>query len=236
MSRINSTLMVASEAREFRGILQNCANAVRLDWPVDFASSAEFQGKRMVCVANGPGFRLVSKAVEIAGTKERFGSVVSTGFCGGLDPMLAVGDVVEAAGVLDVALGERYECHSMTKGTHHWLASLDRVAETAAEKAQLRESTGAGAVEMEAAVVARFAARIAAIFYCVRVVSDTSSQSLILPLNRCRDAEGRFNRTRIIWEALKRPLSRVPGLLQLDRNCTLAERRLGEFFANCNLA
>ena len=37
MSRIESILMIASEAREFRGILRNCVNAVRLDWPVDFA-------------------------------------------------------------------------------------------------------------------------------------------------------------------------------------------------------
>jgi adenosylhomocysteine nucleosidase len=236
MSAINSMLMVAAEAREFRGILRNCARVVRLDWPVDFASAIEFRGRRLVCVANGPGFGLVSKALEIAGRMERFESVVSTGFCGGLDPTLAIGDVVEAKQVLDVASGECYSCQSFTQGPHALLASVDRVAETAAEKAELRQATGARAVEMEAAVVARFAAGISALFYCVRVVSDTAGHSFTIPLNRLRDADGRFNKTGIIWEALKRPITRVPGLLQLDRNCALAENRLGEFFANCNFA
>ena len=236
MSRIESMLMVASEAREFRGILRNCSHTIHLDWPVDFAWSAEFQGRRVVCVANGPGFRLAAKAVEIAGAKGQYGTVVSTGFCGGLDPTLQVGDVVEADGVLDVASGDRYPCQGLSAARHHLVASVDRVAETASEKSQLREVTGAGAVEMESAVVARFAASIAAVFYCVRVVSDTAGHSFPFSLNKLRNSDGRFNRNKIIREALRRPFSRIPGLLQLDRNCALAENRLGEFFANCNLA
>ncbi len=236
MSRIESILMIASEAREFRGILRNCVSVVRLDWPVDFAWSGEFQGRRVVCVANGPGFQLAAKAVEIAGAKERYGAVVSTGFCGGLDPALKVGDIVEGDAVLDVASGDRYSCHVFSLGAHHLLASVDRVAETADEKSQLRQSTGAGGVEMEAAVVARFAASIAAVFYCVRVVSDTAGHSFPFSLNSLRNADGRFNRNKIIRAALRRPFSRIPGLMQLHRNCALAENRLGEFFANCNLA
>jgi adenosylhomocysteine nucleosidase len=230
-------LMVASEAREFRGILRNCGNAIRLDWPLDFAWTATWQGRRLVCVANGPGFQLVSKAVEAAAERERFDSVVSTGFCGGLDPMLQVGDLVEVSAVLDVASGERYPCRRITANpSPAVLASLDRVAETATEKAALRHTTGAAAVEMEAAIVARFAARLRALFYCVRAVSDTATHSFSIPLNAMRDAEGRFNKPRIVLQALRRPWSRIPGLLQLDRNCALAENRLGEFFANSNLA
>lgn len=236
MSSLDKILMVASEAREFRGILQNCGSLIRLDWPLDFAWSADWNGRRLVCIANGPGFGLVSKAVDVAGEKERFEAVVSTGFCGGLDPMLQIGDVVEVSSVMDVALGERYACRPVSAGISHVLASQDRVAETASEKAALRQSTGAGAVEMEAAIVARFAARCAAMFYCVRAVSDTASHSFSIPLNLLRNADGRFNRNRIVWQALQRPWSRIPDLLQLNRNCALAENRLGEFFAHSNFA
>lgn len=236
MSKTDAVLIVASEAREFRGILRNCAGSTRLDWPLDFAWAAELRGRRIVCVANGPGFRLAEKAVEIAAEKERFGAVVSTGFCGGLDPLLQVGDVVEAESVLDVASGQRYRCHRRSTNLPHLIASQDRVAETASEKTQLHDATGAGAVEMEAAVVARFAARISAAFSCIRVVSDTAGHSFPFSLNRLRQPDGRFNRNQIVWEALRRPFSRIPELLQLNRNCTLAENRLGEFFANCNLA
>jgi adenosylhomocysteine nucleosidase len=236
MSSRNCTLIVAAEAREFRGILQSCGNAIRLDWPLDFATTVTWNGRRLVLIANGPGFRLVSRAMEIAGAKERFDAVVSTGFCGGLDPLLRVGDVVEASSVLDVASGRQYPCRPMGAEVRYPLASQDRVAGTSAEKSTLRQATGAGAVEMEAAAVARFAIDRAASFYCVRAVSDTASHSFPIPLNDLRDAEGRFHKTRIVWEALKRPWSRIPSLLQLNRNCVLAETRLGEFFANCNLA
>jgi adenosylhomocysteine nucleosidase len=232
-------LMVASEAREFRGILRNCGNTVRLDWPVDFAQSADWKGHRLVCVANGPGFRLAEKAVKVAGAKERFRAVVSTGFCGGLDPRLAVGDIVEVSSVLDVADDKRYACRSITSSTTFaagLLASQDRVAETALEKAQLLSSTGAVAVEMEAAVVARFAVSQDASFFCFRAISDTAGHSFDIQLNRLRDADGRFSKGRIVLEALKSPWSRIPGLIELDRNCKLAENRLGEFFANCNFA
>jgi adenosylhomocysteine nucleosidase len=232
-------LMVASEAREFRGILRNCGNTVRLDWPVDFAQSADWKGHRLVCIANGPGFQLAEKAVKVAGAKERFRAVVSTGFCGGLDPRLAVGDIVEVSGVLDVQAGSRYVCGSVSSSTRTaggLLASQDRVAETAREKAELHSSTGAIAVEMEAAVVAKFAANLGAAFFCFRAISDTASHSFSIQLNQLRDAEGRFSKGRIVLEALRKPWSRIPGLIRLDRDCKLAEIRLGEFFANCNFA
>jgi purine-nucleoside phosphorylase len=234
----DAMLIVASEAREFHGILRNCTAVTRLDWPLEFARTAQLQGRRIVCVANGPGFRLVERAVETAGKKEHFGAVVSTGFCGGLDPTLQIGDIVEAVGVLDVVSGQRYRCHlrSAVESQPYVVASQDRVAETATEKAELRRATGAAAVEMEAAVVARFAAGIAAVFSCIRVVSDTAAHSFPFSLNRLRQSDGRFDRNRIVWEALRRPFSRIPELLQLNRNCTFAENRLGEFFANCNLA
>ncbi len=239
MSKSGAILLVASEAREFRGILRNCGNTVRIDWPVDFAQSASWKGVRLVCIANGPGFQLAERAVEIAGEKERFRAVVSTGFCGGLDPRLQIGDVVEVSSVIDVAQGLEYGCaESCRKSgpTRGRLASMDRVAETGAEKAELFAATGALAVEMEAAMVAKFAAREAIPFYSFRAISDTAGHSFDIHLNELRDAEGRFEKGRIVVEALKSPWSRIPGLIQLDRNCRLAENRLGEFFANCNLA
>ncbi len=192
-------------------------------------------------VANGPGFRLASKAAEIAGEKERFRAVVSTGFCGGLDPELQVGDIVEVSSVIDVDSRMEFGCETPRVPTgaaaaRGSLASVDRVAETSSEKAELRARTGASAVEMEAAAVARFAESQSLPFYCLRVISDTASHSFDIHLNDMRDREGRFAKGRIVLEALRRPWSRIPGLIRLDRACKLAEDRLGEFFVNCNFA
>lgn len=238
-STCGAILIVASEAREFRGILRNCGDTVRrLDWPLDFAQSADWKGHRLVCVANGPGFRLAGKAVELAGQKERFRAVVSTGFCGGLDPRLQVGDIVEVSTVIDVAQSLEYGCVALCGDTvaQGSLASIDKVAETVDEKAALLAATRAIAVEMEAAAVARFAALRDVPFYCFRAISDTASHSFDIHLNDLRDAEGRFKKVRIVLEALKSPWSRIPGLIQLNRNCKLAEESLGEFFVNCNFA
>lgn len=237
----SAVLVIAAEAREFRGILRNCGELVRLNWPVDFAQSAVCGNDRMVLVANGPGFRLAGKAAEIAGEKERFRAVVSTGFCGGLDPELQVGDILQASTVIDVRNGTRFDCQApdvsgAALARTGSIASQDEVAETAAGKLELRRVTGSAGVEMEAAAVARFAALRSLPFYCLRVISDTASHSFDIHLNSMRDPEGRFDKARIVLAALRKPWSRLPGLIRLDRNCRLAEQRLGEFFANCKFA
>src|ERR1700692_2943225 len=95
-------LVVAAERREFRGILRNCGPVNELSWPVSYAAEAELDGVRYVFAANGPGPRLARKALEAAeveagkaGSNDLIGAVISTGFCGGLDPQLALGDIVE---------------------------------------------------------------------------------------------------------------------------------------------
>ena len=232
-------LAIASEAREFRGILRNCGNVVRLDWPAAFARRAEWNGNCMVCIANGPGFQLARRAVEVASSKERFNAVVSTGFCGGLNPELQVGDIVVASSILDVRSGRRYPAspvHTSLQVVEGTIVSQDRVASTAVDKGRLREQFGAEAVEMEAAVVAGFAQEENAAFYCIRTVSDRASHEFEIDLNEMRQADGSFNKVRILWEAIKRPRTRIGELMRLNAQCRSAEERLGEFFANSNIA
>lgn len=159
-------------------------------------------------IANGPGARLVEKALE---KKIEVDGIVSTGFCGALDESLRVGDIVT---------GERILC-------------VDRVTVTAEEKRALREKTGGAAVEMESAAVAAKAAAWGVPFHSIRAVSDTAAEDLPLDFNLYRDAEGRFSRSRIALAALGRPFTRVPALLRLDRNTKIAARSLGDYFADC---
>ena len=66
----------------------------------------------------------------------------------------------------------------------------------------------------------------------VRVVSDSAGEDLPLDFNRYRDAEGRFQLTRIALAGLVRPFTVLPKLMQLDRNSRLATEKLGAFFAD----
>jgi len=193
-----------------------------MEWPgAKFARAAEREGDRWWMIASGPGPRLVEKPLA---EKKNVDGIISTGFCGALDPALRVGNIVVGG---DAAIG------SSAPFVRGEILSADRVAVTAAEKLALRNRTGAVAVEMEAAAVKRKAAEWGVPFICIRVVSDTAADDLPLDFNRFRNADGDFSRTRIALAAMARPFSAMPGLLELDRNCRLASRSLGDFLADC---
>jgi len=213
---------VAAERRELEGVLRRFGTAKKLEWPgARFARATEWKGDRWWMVACGPGPRLVERAL---GEKKDVNGIISTGFCGALDPTLQVGNIV-VWGDAPVASDA-----SFVRGE---MLSADRVAVTAAEKRALRNRTGAIAVDMEAAAVQSKAAEWGVRFMCIRVVSDTATDDMPLDFNRFRNADGNFSRTRIALAAMARPFSAMPGLMELDRNCRRASRSLGDFLADC---
>jgi len=223
--------LVAAEAREFAGLMHNVERSERLSWPVQFARRVEYGGNVVVLVAHGPGPELAAEAVRVAAERERITTVVSTGFCGGLDPALASSDIFVAREVM--GLGPALvPVHPNGRFAVGALISSDRVVVTAKEKAELRD-TGGDAVEMEAAGVAKAAERLSLPFYCVRVVTDTAAESLPLDFNRMRDREGRFSRIRIIAAGLRSPGIIFPKLMKFNESCKSASSALGEFLANC---
>lgn len=214
-------LVVAAEAREFDGIREQLGQGVPLSWPeARFAREVIGRGVRWWLVANGPGARLVREAlVERRGVD----GVISTGYCGALDPSLAVGDIVVSGE--PPATGRAF-----VRGRVH---SSHRVVVTAEEKREMHQATGAVAVDMEAATVGEKAAQWNVPFRCIRVVSDTAQEDLPLDFNRFQDASGRFSLGRIATHALFRPFSVLPALLRLNKNCRNAGKQLGVFFADC---
>jgi adenosylhomocysteine nucleosidase len=212
MAIARTWLLVAAEGREFEGILKRFGKSSKLDWTAEFAREAEWRGDRWLMVANGPGPALVEKALE---RKVKVDGIISTGFCGALDPALRVGDIVT--------------------GEPGRVLSIDRVAVTAAEKSELRARSGAAAIEMESAAVAKKAAEWGVVFRCIRAVSDGAGEDMPFDFNLYRDAAGRFSRYRIALAAMARPFTAVPALLRLDRNCRIAARSLGDFFADSRL-
>lgn len=157
--------------------------------------------------------RALRKRMDVAG-------IINTGFCGALDPALKVGDIVDWT--------------QESGSSRQFFCSL-RVAVTAEEKRALRERTSAAVVDMESSAVEKIAADWGVPFRYIRAVSDTAADSLPLDFNLYRDSNGNFSRTRIALAALRRPFTVAPGLLRLDRNCKLAAKRLGEYFADCRL-
>jgi adenosylhomocysteine nucleosidase len=225
---------VAAESREFSGFLANAERVVKLDSPVDFARRIWWNGAEAVLVANGPGPKLAARAAEIAKEQGDLEGLVSTGYCGGLDPALQPCDIFVATEILTLSplpLPLSSLATTPVSAKTGSLLSLDRVATTIAEKSELRK-TGAAAIEMEAAGVAAKAAEWNIPFYCIRVVTDTATESFPLDFNRLRDADGRFSRSKIVGAALRQP-SVFPELMKLNSRCKLASKALGDFVASC---
>ena len=224
-------VFVAAEKREFDGLLANVSRAARIHWPLEFVRTAIWNGEPAVFVANGPGPKLASQAVDVMIERQPVAALVSIGFCGGLDPSLQPGDIFVANEILGIGPALVPEGASKAYRTGS-LISTDRVATTPAEKAELR-LTGAAAVEMEAGGIARRAKQENIPFYCIRVVTDTAAESLPLDFNRMRDTDGRFSRVRILAAALRKPGVLIPELVRLNKRCMSAAQALGDFIADC---
>jgi nucleoside phosphorylase len=226
---------IAADPLEFSGLLRHLDNAHALAWPLAWVREGLLEGRRWILAAHGPGPHLASAAAETAlGRCSGRAVLLSTGFCGGLDPALRAGDIFAATEIIRA----RDLCHysaslPQTQQPFHRgkLWSQDRAAVSAAEKQALRRH-GADAVDMEAAAVAAQAARRNAAFYCVRVVSDPVGQSLPLDFNACRDSAGRFSKPRITRAVLLHP-NRLMPLLRFGWTCRRAALQLGDFLASC---
>ena len=206
---------------------------MKLDWSLRFARMAWVNGEPIVLVANGPGPKLAGWAAEIARKHQELRGLVSTGFCGALNPALEPCDIFVATEVLGVAQALSAPRSRSCECQVGKLLSIDRVVSTASEKADLHQ-TGADAVEMEAGAVAAKAAEWNLPFFCVRVVTDTAAESFPLDFNRMRDADGRFSRIKILTAALRGPGSVLPGLVKLNKRSKDASQALGDFIVNAS--
>jgi nucleoside phosphorylase len=226
-------LLIAAEPREFSGLLTFCKNVKPLAWPVLWARSAELNGRPAVLVANGAGRAQAALAVNAASLVEKLDLICNMGFCGALVSGMAIGDIFVAERV-QTGHGEFVAAKPQSDLPHHAgvLASIDRVAQTAEEKRDLR-MRGALAVEMEAAGVAAKAAELRVPFYCVRSITDLADESFSFDFNAALRPDGRFDTMQIIAATCRRPLSLLPELVRLGMRCRTASRTLGEFVADC---
>jgi len=184
-------------------------------------------------IANGVGAKFAAAAVDKALAKFQADAVISTGFCGALDPSLQVGDIVVGS---EVVSGTRRYAASQPHADrpHHTgvVLSFGHIVQTAAEKSRLR-ATGAIAVEMEASGVAERAEAHKLPFYCIKAVSDLAGEDMANDFNSALRPDGHFATIVILRSSLRQPLVRIPELLRLRKRCARAALLLGEFIADC---
>jgi nucleoside phosphorylase len=150
---------------------------------------------------------------------------LTCGFAGALNSQLAIGEVLFAtdeAGLLEKlsrsgARPARFHCSS-------------RVAVTAAEKAELRSTTGADVVEMESGVIQIICRERGIPCATVRVVSDTANEDLPLDFNQLSKPDASLDFGKLALAVAKSP-GKLSSLLRLQKNCRFAAGRLAEVLA-----
>lgn len=212
-------LFIAADPREFAGFLPRWQQAQPLELPVHWARNGRWKGREVVAIANGAGADRAFAAVLVA---PRPSAICSIGFCGALDESLHLADVVVVTVVHSGGDSWFTAPFHSPEARNGALASIDHIAQTAAEKRNLR-ATGALIVEMEAAGVARAAEDLAVPFYCVRAVSDLAREDLANDFNAALKPDGRFSILHLLRQG-------HPGeLLQLQRRTADAAKKLGGF-------
>jgi purine-nucleoside phosphorylase len=128
------------------------------------------------------------------------GRIVSFGLAGALRDDLAVGDVLDATRVVAEDGSVLWEGPGLGVGQHATVLGSDRLVHDAAERARLRDTSGADAVDMESGVLAR-SGRLAGV---VRAVSD-DVRSTIEGVDSTVRPDGRTDVVGLVrWVAAKR--------------------------------
>jgi adenosylhomocysteine nucleosidase len=155
-------------------------------------------------------------------------ALISFGLAGGLDPQLLPGALTVPRAV--VLGSERWDTDPVLSArlggaTGHVLVGGGEVLATAAAKAAARRATGADAVDLESAALARAAARAGVPFAVLRAVCDPADRDLPRAALVALDARGRIGALRVLAAALAHP-GEVPTLLALAGDAARARRAL----------
>ncbi len=190
---------------------------------------------REMRLAGGPGLAAVASGGDPARLRRILAeqheagcrAVLSFGIAGGLDPGLAPGDAIVAAGI--IANGERTAAHG---GLADWLAAslsaggvrtrladiagVDAPVLDASEKAAMLRDTGAVAVDMESHIACDFAARRGLMFAALRIICDPAARSLPPIVANALKPDGGVDHRVVLANLLRRPtelaaLSRLAG-------------------------
>jgi uridine phosphorylase len=146
--------------------------------------------------------------------------VLTSGFAGGLNPDLKLGDVVFQT------TDETLRAKLLGAGVKQVkIFCADRIAITVAEKKKLRDETGADAVEMESAAIHTVCRERGIPCATVRVISDTANEDLPLDFNALAEPDMSLDFGKLAWAITKSP-GKIPALMELQRKTKFAAERL----------
>jgi adenosylhomocysteine nucleosidase len=186
-----------------------------------FRRSAAAAGVRVL--HTGIGGDAAARALRIELEDDRPTAVVSSGFAGGLDPGLRVGDVIadsqsSSPEFLDLLPAE------VRRGRIHTASEPVVSRET---KAELFKATGAQAVDMETQAIEAECARAGIPLLVLRAISDAASDAIPVPVEVAWDMHTQRPQAFRLCIYLARHPARLASFVRFFRHTNLATRNLG---------
>jgi nucleoside phosphorylase len=182
-----------SESREFLRLLGNRHQEVKV-------------------LHTGVGGEACRQCIESFLDPEPFAFLISTGFAGGTDRSLGVGDLLLAENFSDPQLLAQAREAIIAKVAK--LVTSRRVIESEAERVRFAQEHGAAAVDMETEWIARACGERSLPMLSLRVISDSAAAPFPAPANVLFDIERQRTNH---WRLARYLLTHPPAVVRLAR-------------------
>ena len=199
------TFALAQESADFRRLLGDRARDVAI-------------------LHTGVGEKICRQRIEPFLDSHSFDFVVSSGFAGGVEPSLGVGDLLLAENFSDPAL--LAPARRLLTGHVARLATVDRIVETVAERAQFARACNAVAVDMETRWIAEACAQRKIPFLALRVISDTVAAPFPAPPRVLFDLDRQCTSPQQLLGYLLRHPASIGRLIRFARQISTARANL----------
>jgi nucleoside phosphorylase len=139
-------------------------------------------GKLVAVIHTGVGKMICRQRMEVMLRREKFESLISSGFAGALEPELRVGHLLLAENYSTPKLLAAHENELTADGIFLGkLATVPRMIESITQRETLNKRTGAAAVDMETETIAEICQAHDVPMLSLRAISDTSVESFPAP-------------------------------------------------------
>jgi adenosylhomocysteine nucleosidase len=180
-----------------------------------------------VAVVTGMGTRLAAEGIERLLDAMTPSYVLVVGITGAVDDDTPIGTVIRPARVIDHATGREHRHQPLGPGEAHGALWTTDVITPASELPALR-AQGVVALDMETAAIAQACEARGVPWTAVRAISDRATDgSVDEDVFHLARADGRPDPAAVARYFARHP-GRIPGLLRMGRDASLAARRAAQ--------
>jgi len=212
-------LLIAALKDEVKAILDEMEIEETVHLRPSVIYRGEYLGRAVLVSHAGIGYNRMRRAAAFCISQYRPSLLLNIGYCGGLSPQLALGDIVVAETVIYENGGLNFQAAKPAVAVPseirvHFgnILTVDDVIQTPHEKAFLGTKFGAIAVDMESAGLGSSAADAGCTFSVIRSVLDPMDMNLD-PMGLVND-DGTSSVSGVISHIIRKPLKahRLPHL------------------------